>query len=87
MSLMPKLKGIYMPIIVNLGKLMILRNISTPLLVKKTGISQSNLLALKSNRAKLIRFSTLSKICMALDCQPGDILEFKAAEKIKSSTK
>lgn len=84
---MPKLKGIYMPIIVNLGKLMILKNISTPILVKKTGISQSNLLTLKSNRAKLIRFSILSKICMALDCQPGDILEFKTAEKIQSSTK
>lgn len=76
-----------MPIIVNLDKLMIVKKITTPMLVKKTGISKSNLLGIISNRVKLIRFSTLSKICMALDCQPGNILEFRAAEEINPSIK
>lgn len=66
-----------MPIIVNLDVMMAKRKISSGELAEKIGISQANLSILKTGKAKAIRFSTLSAICKALDCQPGDILEFK----------
>jgi putative transcriptional regulator len=47
-------------------------------LADAVGITQANLFVLKSNRAKAIRFSTLEALCVALDCQPGDILRFEA---------
>lgn len=66
-----------MSIIVNLDVIMAKRKISSQELSAKIGISQANLSILKTGKAKAIRFSTLEAICRVLDCQPGDILEFK----------
>lgn len=66
-----------MPIIVNLDVMMAKRKISSGELAEKIDISQANLSILKTGKAKAIRFSTLEAICEALDCQPGDILEFR----------
>jgi len=66
-----------MSIIVNLDVIMAKRKISSQELSVKIGISQANLSILKTGKAKAIRFSTLEAICRVLDCQPGDILEFK----------
>lgn len=69
-----------MPIIVNLDVMMAKRKISSGELAEKIGISQANLSILKTGKAKAIRFSTLEAVCKALNCQPGDILEFKEHE-------
>jgi len=53
------------------------RKISSQVLAERIGITQANLSILKTGKAKAIRFSTLESICKALDCQPGDILEYK----------
>ena len=66
-----------MPIIVNLDVMMAKRKMSSGELAEKIDISQANLSILKTGKAKAIRFSTLEAICKALNCQPGDILEFK----------
>ncbi len=66
-----------MPIIVNLDVMMAKRKMSSGELAEKIGISQANLSILKTGKAKAIRFSTLDAICKVLNCQPGDILEFK----------
>jgi len=66
-----------MAIIVNLDVMMARRKISAGELSDRIGITPANLSILKNNKAKAIRFSTLEEICKALDCQPGDILEFK----------
>jgi len=66
-----------MPIIVNLDVMMAKRKISSGELAETIGISQANLSILKTGKAKAMRFSTLEAICKALDCQPGDILEFR----------
>lgn len=66
-----------MPIIVNLDVMMARRKISLGDLAERMGITPSNLSILKTGKAKAIRFSTLSSICHELDCQPGDILEFR----------
>jgi len=66
-----------MPIIVNLDVMMARRKISSGELAEKIGISQANLSILKTGKARAIRFSTLEVLCKALDCQPGDILEFQ----------
>ncbi|HYF83895.1 MAG TPA: helix-turn-helix transcriptional regulator [Clostridia bacterium] len=65
-----------MPIVVNLDVMMAKRKMSSGELSEKIGISQANLSILKTGKAKAIRFSTLEAICKALECQPGDILEF-----------
>jgi putative transcriptional regulator len=70
-----------MSIIVNLDVMMAKRKISLNELSQKVDITLSNLSILKTGKAKAIRFSTLEAICRALDCQPGDILEY--SEKIK----
>ncbi len=67
-------------IIVNLDVMMAKRKISLNELSEKTGITQTNLSILKTNKAKAIRFSTLIEICKALDCQPGDLLEYRGVE-------
>lgn len=67
-------------IIVNLDVIMAKRKMSLNELSKKTGITTTNLSILKTNKAKAIRFSTLEAICKALNCQPGDILEYKEEE-------
>ena len=66
-----------MPIIVNLDVMMAKRKIRLGELSEKVDITQANLSILKNNKAKAIRFSTLESICKALDCQPGDILEYQ----------
>ena len=66
-----------MPIIVNLDVMMAKRKMSLNELSEKVDITLSNLSILKTCKAKAIRFSTLESICQALDCQPGDILEFR----------
>ena len=65
-----------MPIIVNLDVMMAKRKISLNELSERVELTLSNLSILKTGKAKAIRFSTLDAICKALDCQPGDILEF-----------
>lgn len=65
-----------MPIIVNLDVIMAKRKMSLNELSEKVGLTLSNLSILKTGKAKAIRFSTLEAICKALDCQPGDILEY-----------
>lgn len=65
-----------MPIIVNLDVMMARRKMSLNELSARVGITLSNLSILKTGKAKAIRFETLEAICQALDCQPGDILEY-----------
>ncbi|MBO9152144.1 helix-turn-helix domain-containing protein [Chitinophaga sp. GCM10012297] len=65
-----------MPIIVNLDVMMAKRKMSLNELSEKVGLTLANLSILKTGKAKAIRFSTLEAICQALDCQPGDILEY-----------
>ena len=62
---------------VNLDVMLSRRKMSSGELAARIGITQANLSVLKTGKAKAIRFSTLEAICRALDCQPGDILEFK----------
>ncbi len=69
-----------MAIVVNLDVMMAKRKISSGELAEKIGITQANLSILKTGKAKAVRFSTLESICRALDCQPGDILEYKEDE-------
>ena len=66
-----------MPITVNLDVMMAKRKISLNELSEKVDITPANLSILKTGKAKAIRFSTLESICECLNCQPGDILEFK----------
>ncbi|MGN0168185.1 MAG: helix-turn-helix domain-containing protein [Acetatifactor sp.] len=70
-----------MGIIVNLDVMMAKRKMSLTDLANEVDITLANLSILKNNKAKAIRFSTLEAICRALDCQPGDILEFVEDEK------
>ncbi len=65
-----------MSIIVNIDVMLALRKMSSGELAEKVGISATNLSILKTGKAKAIRFSTLEALCRALDCQPGDILEY-----------
>ena len=66
-----------MAIIVNVDVLLAKRKMSVTELSEKVGITMANLSILKNGKAKAIRFSTLEAICKALDCQPGDVLEYK----------
>lgn len=68
-------------IVVNLDVMMAKRKIGLGELAEKIGLTQANLSILKNNKAKAVRFSTLEAICAALDCQPGDILEFVPDEE------
>jgi putative transcriptional regulator len=65
-----------MSIIVNLDVIMAKRKIRAGELAEKIGLTNANLSILKNSKAKAIRFSTLEALCRALDCQPGDILEY-----------
>jgi len=69
-----------MPIIVNLDVMMAKRKIGLMDLAEKMNITPANLSILKNGKAKAIRFSTLDEICRILQCQPGDILEFRNEE-------
>ena len=65
-----------MPIIVNLDVMMARRKISLNELSEKVNLTLANLSILKTGKARAVRFSTLDAICKALNCQPGDILEY-----------
>lgn len=65
-----------MPIVVNIDVMMAKRKMSAGTLAEKIGITPANLSVLKNNKAKAVRFTTLYALCKALDCQPGDILEY-----------
>ncbi|MBE6241349.1 MAG: helix-turn-helix transcriptional regulator [Bacteroidales bacterium] len=69
-----------MPIIVNVDVMLAKRKMSSGELADKIGITAANLSILKTGKAKAVRFSTLSALCKALDCQPGDILEYQPGE-------
>ena len=66
-----------MTMVVNLDVMMAKRKMSVTELSERVGITMANLSILKNGKAKAIRFSTLEAICKALDCQPGDILEYR----------
>ncbi|SDG53227.1 putative transcriptional regulator [Pedobacter terrae] len=66
-----------MPIIINLDVMLARRKMSLTELSERVGITMSNLSILKTGKAKAIRLETLEAICAVLDCQPGDILEFR----------
>jgi putative transcriptional regulator len=70
-----------MPIIVNVDVMMARRKMSLTELASKVDITLANLSILKTGKAKAIRFGTLEAICKALDCQPGDVLEYVAEEE------
>ncbi|MBQ3881294.1 MAG: helix-turn-helix transcriptional regulator [Bacteroidales bacterium] len=65
-----------MPIVINVDVMLAKRKMHSGELAEKIGISAANLSILKTGKAKAIRFTTLEAICKALDCQPGDILEY-----------
>ena len=65
-----------MAIIVNVDVMLARRKMSSGELAEKVGISAANLSILKTGKAKAIRFTTLNALCNALDCQPGDLLEY-----------
>lgn len=70
-----------MPIIINIDVMLARRKMSVTELSEKVGITMANISILKTGKAKAIRFPTLDAICKALNCQPGDILEYKADTK------
>ena len=70
-----------MPIIIKLDVVMARRKIGAGELAEKVGITPANLSILKNNKAKAVRFSTLSALCRALDCQPADLLEYVPGEE------
>ena len=67
-----------MAIIINIDVMLAKRKMSVTELSEQVGITMANLSILKNSKAKAVRLSTLDAICKALDCQPGDILEYKA---------
>lgn len=69
-----------MPIVVNVDVMLARRKMSSGELAEKIGISAANLSILKTGKARAVRFTTLSALCKALDCQPGDILEYRPGE-------
>lgn len=70
-----------MAILVNLDVMLAKRKMSVTELSEKVGITMANISILKNGKAKAIRFPTLEAICKALDCQPGDILEYEKTKK------
>jgi len=66
-----------MPIIINLDVMLAKRKMSLTELSERVGITMSNLSILKTGKAKAVRFETLDAICRILDCQPGDIIEYR----------
>lgn len=70
-----------MPIIVNVDVMMAKRKISSGELAERIGVSATNLSILKTGKAKAVRFTTLEAICKVLDCQPGDVLEYRPDDR------
>lgn len=69
-----------MPIVVNLDVMLAKRKMSLSQLSQQVDVTIANLSVLKTNKAKAVRFTTLEAICQALDCQPGDLLEYVPEE-------
>ena len=69
------------PIVVNLDVMLAKRKMSLGQLSQEVVVTMANLSILKTNKAKAVRFTTLEAICKALDCQPGDILEYVPEEE------
>jgi putative transcriptional regulator len=76
-----------MPIEVNLDLMLVKRKMSLTELSERVGVTLANLSVLKRGHARAIRFSTLEGICDALDCQPGDILEFRRGVESDGTTR
>lgn len=72
-----------MPIIVNIDVMLARRKMSAGELAERIGLTPANLSILKNNKARAVRFSTLEALCRALDCQPGDILEYAPGEGVQ----
>ena len=72
-----------MAIMINLDVVMAQRKMGLTELAKEVDITMANLSILKNNKAKAVRFTTLNEICKALDCQPGDILEYVQDDEIE----
>lgn len=72
-----------MPIVVNLDIMLARRKMSLTELSERVDISMANLSILKSGKGRAIRFSTLDEICQALECQPGDLLEYMTDKEYK----
>ncbi len=72
-----------MPIIVNVDVMMARRKMSLTELAEKVDLTLANLSILKTGKAKAVRFSTLEALCHALDCQPGDLLEYVSERAVK----
>ena len=70
-----------MPIKLNLDRVMLERRVTLSELAERIGITLANLSILKTNKARAIRFSTLEALCRALQCQPGELLEFVPTDK------
>lgn len=70
-----------MAIIINIDVMLAKRKMSVTELSEKVGITMANLSILKNAKAKAVKLSTLEAICKALDCQPGDLLEYRAEER------
>ena len=70
-----------MSIVVNVDVMLAKRKMSSAALAEKIGITPANLSILKTGKAKAVRFSTLEAICRALDCQPGDVLEYSEEQQ------
>lgn len=70
-----------MAIVVNVDVMLARRKMSSGELAEKVGISAANLSILKTGKAKAVRFSTLNAICKALECQPGDVLEYQDTDE------
>lgn len=66
-----------MTIVINIDVMLAKRKMSVTELAEKVGITMANISILKNGKARAIRFSTLAAICAALECQPGDILEYR----------
>ena len=67
-----------MAVVINIDVMLAKRKMSVTELTEKVGITMANLSILKNGKARAIRFSTLEAICKALDCQPGEIIEYKS---------
>jgi len=70
-----------MPIFINLDLMLVRRKMSLTDLAERVGVTIANLSVLKTGKARAVRFSTLEAICAALECQPGDILEYRPEQQ------
>lgn len=75
-----------MPIVIDIDVMIARRKLSVGQLAERIGITPANLAVLKNGRAKAVRFSTLEALCVALDCQPGDLLRWEPSEAADASS-